>query len=484
MIDDLKRKEKMKERSKWLIFTLLGISQFMVVLDIAIVNVALPAIQEALKFDQSGLQWVVTAYALTFGGFLLLGGRAADLYGRRKVLIGGMVGFTIFSLLIGLSQTPEMLVALRALQGLAAAVMSPAALSIVLTTFNEGAERNRALGLWATIATGGAAVGLLLGGILSQYLNWRWNFFVNVPIGVVVTWAMYKLIPAHAREERNHSLDLPGALLVTGGLLSLVYALSEAPSWGWTSPMTMGLLGLAVVLLAGFVWNESRAKHPLMPLSIFKIRNVTGANLMATPIMAGMMGIFFLLSLYMHGVLHYSPVVTGLAFLPFPIILGIVSNQIPKYVGRFGFKRFLIIGPILVTLGLAWLVRIPVESSYLFDLLPSLLIIPLGMGITFMPLMVAATSGVPGHEAGLASGLINTSQQMGGAVGLAALSGLAASVTAQFTNLPPLEALVSGYRYAFLCAVIFMVISIILAVTVIKQPRIKQTNPTAQASLH
>jgi len=461
----------MKQKSKWLVFALLGVAQFMVVLDVSIVNVALPSIKEALGFTESSLQWVITAYALAFGGFLLLGGRAADLFGRRKVLLGGMIGFTLFSLLIGLAQTSVMMIVLRALQGLAAAFMSPAALSIVLTTFKEGAERNRALGLWTTISTGGAAVGLLLGGVLSQYLDWRWNFFVNVPIGFAVAWGISKYVPLHAREERDSSLDLPGAVLVTAGLITLVYALSEAPKWGWLSGGTLGLIAAGLALIAGFIWNESRAKHPLMPLSIFKIRNVTGANLMMAPIMAVMMGMFFLLSLYVQAVLDLSPVMSGLAFLPFPIVLAIVSSRVAKLVGKVGFKPFLIAGPLFVALGLAWLARVPVDGNYFVDLLPSIILIPVGMGATFMPLMVAATSGVPGHEAGLASGLINTSQQMGGAVGLAALSGIAASVAAQATNLTPLAAMVHGYNRAFLAGVIFILVAVVLAATVIRQPK-------------
>jgi EmrB/QacA subfamily drug resistance transporter len=469
----------MKRASKWLVFGLLAIAQFMVVLDVSIVNVALPEIKQALSFSQSSLQWVITAYALAFGGFLLLGGRAADLFGRRRVLLIGMAGFTLFSLLIGMSQSAIMLIILRCLQGLSAALMSPAALSIVLTTFKDGAERNKALGMWTTVATGGAAVGLLLGGVLSQYLNWRWNFFVNVPVGIAVLYGIFKYVPLHANEEKTHNnLDLPGAVLVTGGLISLVYGISQAPEWGWLSGTTLGVLAAGVAMIAGFVWNESRAKHPLMPLSIFKVRNVTGANLMAIPAMAAMMGMFFLLSLYIQAVLKYSPVLTGLAFLPFPVILGLVSTRVSKLVGKHGYKPFLIVGPIFVALGMAWLVRLPLDGHYLTDILPSLLLIPLGMGITFMPLMAAATSGVPAHESGLASGLLSTSQQMGGALGLAILSGVAASVTQSVTNMSAAQALVHGYNRAFLTGLIFVVAAIVLAVTVVKQ----QKRPKEKAS--
>lgn len=461
----------MKHPSKWLIFSLLAVAQFMVVLDVSIANIALPAIKEGLHFSQSGLQWVITAYALTFGGFLLLGGRAADLFGRKQVLLIGMIAFTVFSLLIGLSQSAVMLVVFRALQGVAAALMSPAALSFVLTLFKEGDERNRALGMWTNVATGGAAVGLLLGGVLSQYLSWHWNFFVNVPIGAAVVYGIYKLIPKEASQTDHKDLDLPGAVLATGGLMTLVFAFTQAPVWGWLSAGTLALFALGLGLIGGFIANERRSKHPLMPLSIFKIRNVTGANLMMMPIMAAMMGMFFLLSLYISGVLGYSLVATGLAFLPFPIILSIVSTKVSKLVSKVGYKPFLIAGSAIVAIAFLWLLRIPVQGNYLTDLLPVIVLMPIGMGVTFMPVMAAATSGVPAHEAGLASGLISTSQQMGGALGLAVLSGIAASATLAATNLPAVEALVHGYKQAFLAGVVFVLFSIVLAATVIKQPK-------------
>lgn len=472
----------MKRTSKWLIFALLAVAQFMVVLDVAIANIALPAIKESLHFSQSGLQWVVTAYALTFGGFLLLGGRAADLFGRKQVLLVGMIAFTAFSLLIGLSQSATMLVVFRALQGLAAALMSPAALSTVLTLFKEGDERNRALGMWTNVATGGAAVGLLLGGVLSQYLSWHWNFFVNVPIGAVVAYGIYKLIPAEASQTEHKDLDLPGAVLATGGLMTLVFAFTQAPVWGWASAGTLGLMALAVGLIGAFIVNESRSKHPLMPLSIFKVRNVTGANLMMAPIMAGMMGMFFLLSLYISGVLGYSLVATGLAFLPFPIILSIVSTRVSKVVSKFGYKPFLIAGATIVAIAYLFLLRLPVHGNYFTDVLPAILLMPIGMGLTFMPVMAAATSGVPAHEAGLASGLISTSQQMGGALGLAVLSGVAASVTLAASNMSPTEALVHGYRQAFLVGVVFVLFAVVLAVAVIKQPK-RQKEPNERLQL-
>lgn len=468
--------------SKWFVFVLVAIAQFMVVLDTAITNVALPTIQEQLGFSNSSIQWVVTAYVLTFGGFLLLGGRAADLFGRRRTLLTGMLAFTLFSFLIGISNSETVLIVLRALQGMSAALMSPAALSIVLTTFRDGSERNRALGYWTLVATGGAAVGLLLGGVLTEYVGWRWNFFINVPVGIVMAFMISRFVPAHTREEEYTGLDLPGAMLVTSSLITMVFAFTKATEWGWLSPSIIGTLAASAVLMAGFIYNEKRARHPLMPLSIFKIRNVAGANLMMAPIYAAMLGIFFLITLYMQAILGFTPVQTGLAFLPFPIVLGFMATRIPKLVGRFGYKRFLVAGPLIVAAGMAWLSRMPVDGNYFTSLLPALLVIPFGMGMTFMPIIAAATSGVPGREAGLASGLISTSQQMGGALGLAILSGVAATVTASSTNLGTNAALVHGYDRAMLVAVLFMLSAVALAVTVIRQPRKPKDGAAAEDS--
>ncbi|HRH94048.1 MAG TPA: MFS transporter, partial [Candidatus Peribacteria bacterium] len=441
--------------SAWLVFWLVAVAQFMVVLDSAITNVALPAIKESLNFDASTLQWVVTSYALTFGGFLLLGGRASDLFGHRRILMWGLGAFTFFSLLIGLSNSSAMLIVLRAFQGVSAAFMSPAALSIVLITFAEGGKRNQALSYWTTISTGGATVGLLLGGLLTQYVGWRMNFFVNVPIGIGILVAMAKLLPAHDTTADHSELDLPGAVLVTAGLTLFVYVISQAPAWGWLSGMTIGSGSLAVALLALFLWNESRQKHPLMPLSIFTKRNVMGANIMMAPIMAGMFGMFFLISLYIQSVLNYSPLIAGLSFLPFPLILGVLSTRVAPYVTKYGFKPFLIAGPVIVAISMLWMVRLTVDGNYWVDILPSIMLMPVGLAITFMPIMIAATSGVAKDEAGLAAGLINTSQQMGGALGLAILSSVAASVTAAHIagGDGQLAALVAGYDRAFLFGV-------------------------------
>lgn len=461
-----------QKKSPWLIFFIVALAQFMVVLDSSITNVALPAIEKSLHFSPSHLQWVITAYALTFGGFLLLGGRAADLFGRRNTLMAGMIAFTFFSFLIGISKSALMLIVLRAFQGAAAAFMSPSALSIVLTTFPEGKDRFKALGYWTTVATGGAAVGLLLGGVLSQFFGWEWNFFINVPIGIAIALAIPRIVPKHEKEEGHKNMDLPGAVLVTGGLLLLVFAISQSPIWGVFSKETIATISLSIALLAAFVYNESRAKAPLVPLSIFKNRNIVGANLMMAPVMAGMFGMFYLTSLYTQTVLHFSPLVTGFCFLPFPIILSVMSTQIGKWVGKYGYKRFLILGPLLIAISLAWLTRLPVDGNYFIDVLPTIILMPIGVGMTFMPIFAAATSGVPGHQSGLASGLINTSQQMGGALGLAVLSGVAASFTEQSNTLPNM---VEGYDRAFLVGMFFIVAAIILGYLMIRQTRPQHT---------
>lgn len=461
----------MKTTNKWLVFVLVAIAQFMVVLDSAITNVALPTIKQQLHFTTSALQWVITAYALTFGGFLLLGGRAADLFGRKRTLLAGMGAFTTFSLLIGLSHTTTQLIALRALQGMAGAFMSPAALSIVLVTFRDGQARNKALSFWTLVATGGAALGLLLGGALTQYFGWRWNFFINVPIGIVMTLLIGRFVPEHEREDTKKTLDLSGAALATSSLMLLVLAFSQAPAWGWLSLRTLLSLGVAAVLLGGFLFNESRVKRPLMPLSIFAVRNVRGANMIMAPLYASMLGAFFLLTLYLQGVMHLSPVMTGLAFLPFPVTLAFVSTRMPGLVQRYGFKRFLVAGPLVVAAGMAWLTLLQSTSNYWFGILPAAILMPLGIGMSIMPTIAAATSGVPAREAGVASGLISTSQQMGGALGLSILSGISASVTAGALHLGGVEAPIRGYHAAFLGGVSFMLLASLAAVLVIRSPR-------------
>ena len=463
------------------VFALVAIAQFMVVLDTAIITVALPVIKRQLDFGDDSIQWVVTAYVLTFGGFLLLGGRVADLFGRRRTLVAGMLAFTLVSLLIGLSSSVPLLIVLRGLQGLAAGFMSPAALSIVLVTFPEGHRRARALGYWSMVATGGAAVGLLLGGVLTQYAGWRWNFFINVPIGLVVSVLIARLVPAHAHTGVRRTMDVPGAVLATLGLMAAVLSFSQAPSWGWGDPRTLAGLAACVLLLVAFVANERRAASPLMDLSIFKIRNVSGADAMMAAAFAGQLSMFFLITLYLQGVEHYSAIRTGLAFLPFPVILGFFSTRMAQLVARFGFRLFLILGPSIVAVGMAWVCFLPVRGDYPLHVLPGLLIMPIGYGLSFAPMYRAATTGVPPRYAGLASGLITTSQQMGGALGLAVISGTAASVTASLTHDTLPQALTSGYDAGMAVAAGFTLVAVLLAVVVIRSPaRVPTAQPDTQ----
>ena len=474
------RKAKTKpkgETSHWFILVLVALAQFMVVLDVSIVNVALPSIQKAFNMSQTDLQWIVTAYTLTFGGFLLLGGRAADFFGRRRVFLSGVALFTLASLGCGLSQSGSMIIILRAIQGLAGAFMSPAALSIVLVTYREGHERNVALSVWGAVASGGAAVGVLLGGILTQYANWRWNFFVNVPVGIFVITAALRVLPLHESEAKYTSLDLPGAVMITGGLMSLVYGLVKAPTYGWTDPLTLTFFALAAAGIIGFVVNESIVKHPLMPMHLFKIRNLVGADSLILFMAAGMFSIFFFTTLYLQEILGYTPIKTGVSFLLIPIVIAIVATNVPRLVQRFGFKPILMIAPLIVSAGLYSLSHIPVDGTYWANVAPGLVLLGIGMGATFVSVTIAATSGVPHDEAGVASGLLNTSQQIGGAVGLAVLSGIAASATKDYLNNLHLtsqptqqqlaSATVHGFQEGYLIASCFGVIASLIATFVL-----------------
>jgi EmrB/QacA subfamily drug resistance transporter len=433
----------------------------MVILDATIVNVALPSIQKALEFTSNAqLQWIVTAYTLLFGGFLLLGGRLADLYGRRKIFVAGLALFALSSLAAGLAQDPGQIIAFRGLQGLGAALLSPAALSLVLSIFKEGKERNGALGVWSGVAAGGGAVGMLLGGVLTQYVDWRWIFFINVPVAVVIGYLSLRHLPASLPQGKKVRLDLAGAVSVTAGLMVLVYGLVKATDYGWASIETFGLLGSATVLLALFVFIESRAKQPLMSLSIFKNRNVSVGNLMQLPIAAGMFGMFFYLSIYMQQILGYSPVETGLLNLPFTIIIGIIATITSRKIANISPKTILVVAPLIVSAGLFYFAQIPVDGKYLTDILPGIALMASGMGATFVALTLAATSGIKEKESGLASGLLNTSQQIGGAIGLAVLTTISTTKTneimASAGNNPAAlnGALVDGFQDAFIIAAI------------------------------
>ncbi len=424
-----KRELSRHAQNKWVILALLTLSQFMIVLDIAIVNVALPSINRELHFAPGGLQWIITAYTLTFGGFLLLGGRAADLFGRRNLFMGAVSVFALASLACGLAQSDTMLIFTRAIQGLAGAFMSPAALSIVLTEFEEGKDRNTAMGAWAAVSAGGAAAGVLLGGILTQYLGWRWNFFVNVPVGILVVLTAMRLLPHHIGEEnRKIKLDLRGAVLATTGLMSVVYGLSKAPADGWNSTTVWGFIAAGLALLTIFVWNERRIDQPLMPLEIFKIRNLAGANAAFLVIACTMFSMFFFITLYVQTVLHYSPVKTGVSFLPVTIIVATFSGIVANLVGKIGYKPPLNLGPVVLAIGLYIIsTTMKVGGDYWHNVFPGLATAAAGMGLTFVSGTLAATSGVPKHYSGLASGILNTAQQVGGAIGLAILSAVAFS---------------------------------------------------------
>lgn len=458
-----------KKVDKGKILLLLALAQFIVVLDTSIVNIALPAINKDLGFSPENLQWVVTAYTLAFGGFLLLGGRTADLFGRRRTFMTGLVAFTAASLLAGLSQSSGMLIAIRAVQGLAAAFMSPAALSIVISTFKEGKERNKALGVWGGVAAGGAAAGLLFGGLLTEYFGWRWDFFVNVPVGIAVAFMVPRFIPESKADLEHRHLDLPGAVLATSGLMLLVYGLVKAPHYGWGDAHTIGFLATSITLLIAFVINEARSKQPLMPLSIFKIRNVTGANLTQLPIAAGMFAMFFFLSLYIQETLGYSPIKTGLAFLPVTIVIGIASQVVSRMVSKTGYKTPMVIAPLFITAGLLIFSQAKVQGDYLTDVLPGLIVLAIGLGFSFVSITIAATSGVPKHLSGLASGILNTSQQIGGSLGLAILSAVFASSVkdAAMHGVQGKAIQVAGYHDAFIAASFFTLAGSIIAALVI-----------------
>ncbi|HET8812631.1 MAG TPA: DHA2 family efflux MFS transporter permease subunit, partial [Gaiella sp.] len=422
----------------------------MLVLDIAIVNVALPSIQVDLGFSQENLQWVISAYALVFGGFLLLGGRAADLLGRRRMFISGLVVFTSASLLAALAWSETSLIGARAVQGLGAAIIAPAALSILMTTFSEGKERNIALGVWGAVGGFGAAAGVLLGGIFTDLLSWEWIFFLNIPVGITAL-ALAPFLLAESRDATAKSFDALGAVLVTGGLSTAVYGITQANDWGWSSGKTIGIFAAAVALLAGFVVRELTTSDPLMSFSIFRIKTVTGANIAGFILGTALFSMFLMLTLYMQQVLGYSPLKTGVAYIAVAggsIVWATVASQL---VTRVGVKPVLVTGMSLLTLGLLYFTQVSVGGSYLGDLLPGFLVVGLGVGFSFVPISIAALAGVGAKDAGLASGLINTSQQIGGALGIAVLSSVAVSNTSGATR--P-EALTSGFHAAFWVGVV------------------------------
>ncbi len=464
---------------RWRALILLAAAQFMVVLDASIVNVALPSIQDSLHFSPANLQWIVNAYTLAFGGFLLLGGRFADLLGRRKVFMVGLGIFSLASLVGGFAQSEGMLIAARGVQGLGAAIVSPAALSIVTTTFTEGAERNKALGIWGALAGAGGAVGVLLGGVLTQSLGWEWVLFVNVPIGITAAL----LAPRFVRESRSRertSFDVGGAVLITGGLVALVYALVDARGAGWGSVQTVGLLALSLVLVLGFVALESRTAHPLMPLRIFRNRSVASANAVALLVGASLFSMFFFISLYLQRVLHYSALEAGLSYLPLAFSIIISAGVASQLVTRVGPKPIMAIGLALVSAGLLLFSGVTADGTFAGNVLAPSIIAAVGLGFSFVPLTITAVAGVTEREAGLASGLINTAQQVGGALGLAILSTIAFSKTADVLSgvrakpspAQMADGLTQGFASAFTTGAGFALAGVVLAILVV--PRVRR----------
>ena len=479
-----------KRDSRWLALALIVTAQFMVILDLAIVNVALPSIKSDLNFSQTNLQWVISAYAILFGGTLLLGGRLADLLGRRRLFVAGLALFSLSSLLCGLAWSEASLIAFRAIQGLGGALLVPAALSLLMTIFEEGRDRNVALGIYAAASGSGAAAGVLLGGLLTSYLNWSWIFFINVPVGV----AAIALTPALLQESRadvfHRHFDVPGAASVTAGLMLLVYALTRASSDGWTATTTLGLLVGAAALIGAFLVIEWRSPHPLLPLRIFRLRTLSGSNAAMAIVGAVAFSEFFLLTLYMQDVLRYSAVQTGAAFAAFALTVVLISNVAQAVVGRFGVRPTLTLGLLASAVSVAWLTRLPVDGNYFWDLFPAFVLGGAGMGLSFVPITIGALAGVERSDAGVASGLLNTSRQIGGAIGIAAISAIAATSTRNYadahaavTAASP-TALDHGFQTALYVLTGLLLAGAVIAVTLVKPtPSVETVPADAEAVL-
>ncbi len=445
-------------RKRWLTLMVLCLGVLMIVLDTTIVNVALPSIRADLKFSETSLVWVVNAYMLTFGGFLLLGGRLGDLYGHRRLFLLGLVLFTVASLACGVAQTQVLLIVARAVQGLGGAVVSAVSLSLIMNLFTEPADRAKAMGVYGFVCAGGGSVGVLLGGLLTSTLSWHWIFLVNLPIGVAVYLLCRSLLPDARGQAEGERLDIAGALSVTAALMLAVFAVVNGNEAGWQSMQTLGLLGAAVALLAVFIGIEARVKHPLMPLGLFKLRNVAIANVLGVLWAASMFAWFFISALYMQLVLGYSPMQVGLGFLPANVIMAIFSLGLSaRIVMRFGIRKSLAVGLLMAAGGLALFARAPVDGQFVADVLPGMLLLGVGAGIAFNPMLLAAMSDVSPSESGLASGIVNTAFMMGGALGLAVLASLAAAQTegALAGGASTAAALAVGYRQAFTVGALF-----------------------------
>ena len=458
-------------RTRWYALVVLCMGTLMIVLDTTIVNVALPSIRDDLGFSSTSLAWVVNAYLLTFGGFLLLGGRLGDLYGHRRLFLSGIGLFTAASLACGLSTSQESLIIARAVQGVGGAIASAVSLSLTMMLFTENADRAKAMGIFGFVASGGGSIGVLLGGVLTDVLDWHWIFLVNIPIGVAVVLLSLRLLPGRSGEAGTGRLDVAGAVTVTAALMLAVYAIVNGNQNGWTSAETLGLLAASVALLALFVGIEARISAPLVPLGLFRSRNLSISNVIGVLWAASMFAWFFLSALYLQLVLGYTPLKVGLAFLPGNVIMGIMSVAVSaRLVMRFGIKRPLATGLFVAAAGLLWLARAPVDGNYVIDVLPSMVLLGFGAGIAFNPVLLAAMSDVEPEEAGLASGLVNTSFMMGGALGLAVLASLAASRTDTLTAAghSHLSALTGGYHLAFVFGAIFAAAAATIGVTLLR----------------
>jgi EmrB/QacA subfamily drug resistance transporter len=442
-------------RARWVALAVLVAAQFMVVLDVAIVNVALPTIKTDLHFSQAGLQWVITVYSIFFGGVLLLGGRMADLLGRRRLFMAGLALFTVSSLLDGLAWSEGSLIAFRALQGLGAALLAPAALSILTTTFREGRERNLALGIWGAVSGSGAAAGVLLGGVLTSALSWSWIFFINVPVGILVLAVSPRLLRESRAQLDHRYFDTSGAASITGALMLLVYGLTHASQHGWATSETVLLLAAATALMIAFVVIEARSKAPLLPLRIFRLRTLSASNLIAVLSGAAVFSQFFLLTLYMQQVLHYSALQTGVAYLAFTLSVIAFATVSQALVGRIGIRRVLPVGLTLAAAGLLIDTQLTVGGHYFWNLFPAFVIGGIGLAFTFIPMSIGALAGVSEADAGVASGLLNTTQQIGGAIGVAAATTITTTFTGHYLTSHPSAsalspaALTYGFQIAF-----------------------------------
>lgn len=477
------RKVKKQIDVRWIAFIILCLGTLMEVLDSTIVNVALPSIRADLGFTESTLAWVVNAYLLTFGGFLLLGGRLGDIFGQRKLFMIGVSIFTIASLVCGISKTQEMLIIARAFQGVGGAITAAVSLSLVMNLFTKPDERAKAMGYFGFIAAGGGAIGVVLGGFITSAFNWHWNFLINVPIGILVVLLSRKYLPMTKSDLKNRSIDIWGAITITASLMLQVYAIVNGNRLGWTSPQTIGMLTIAAILMIAFLVIESRVKAPLLPLKLFKIRSLVSANIIGILWAGAMFAWFFLSALYLQLILHYTPLQVGLAFLPANLIMAVFSIAISaKLVMRFGIRKPLATGLLLASLGLFLFVVAPVGGSFAFNVMPSMILLGVGAGMAFNPVLLAAMSGVKPEESGLASGIVNTSFMMGGALGLAVLASLAASRTLSLLAQGEAQtvALNSGYHLAFLVGALFAFCAAVIAIIFLKIDR----EPTENVNVH